>query len=163
MVKKEGGHFTGSPIVPFGRLAASFKKVLPVFPCHDIGGRRLREDSWTSTATWTMDYRWVGYTVFELKDEAKKEEKEKPASTKNDGGEDESDKRKKEQWSADYGEQPSSSMASVGASVTYAPTINVSVNVDGRRVTTSMRLPRQSHASSLDGFELVSEDEKSWP
>ena len=48
-----------------------------------------------------MDYRWVGYTVFELKDEAKKEEKEKPASTKNDGGEDESDKRNKEQRSVE--------------------------------------------------------------
>ena len=72
-----------------------------MFLCHDIGGRRLREDSWTSTATWTMDYRWVGYTVFELKDEAKKEEKEKPASTKNDGGEDESDKRNKEQRSVE--------------------------------------------------------------
>ena len=49
---------------------------------------------------------------------------------------------------------------SVGPTITYAPTINVSVNVDGRRISTSMRSPRQSQASSLGSFDLVSEDEE---
>ena len=29
----------------------------------------LREDSWTSNHAWSMDYRWRGFTIFELNDE----------------------------------------------------------------------------------------------
>ena len=34
-----------------------------------ISNRRLREDSWTSNHAWSMDYRWRGFTIFELNDE----------------------------------------------------------------------------------------------
>lgn len=34
-----------------------------------IGNRKLREDSWTSNHAWSMDYRWRGFTIFELNDE----------------------------------------------------------------------------------------------
>ena len=133
-----------------------------VFPCHDVDGRRLREDSWTSAATWTMDYRWVGYTIFEIKDEAK-EEGQHYETRRRDHGQERHDPKEREAEQVSGHGQPSSSTASVGASVTYAPTINVSVNVEGYRVSTSRKSPRRSHAPSLGSFELVSEDEDQWP
>ena len=142
------------------------KRYSLVFPCDDVTERRLREDTWTSTSTtWTMNYRWVGYTVFELKGPMEDQESRGEPANRSSQGEDEAREQGASQR-RDYSHQensanlPASSGTSMGASVTYAPIINVSVNVDGRRVTTSMTSPRRSQAPSLGSFELVPEEEE---
>ena len=107
--------------------------------------------------------------MFEIKDEAEQEGQRQ--ETRRQGGDQDQHGRKEKDKGQASGfiqepaktVQPDSSTSSVGASITYAPTINVSVNVDGRRVSTSRKSPRRSHASSLESFELVSEDEDLWP
>ena len=103
--------------------------------------------------------------MFELKGPMEDQESRGESANRNSQGEDEARGQGSSQR-RDYSHQknsanlPASSGTSMGASVTYAPIINVSVNVDGRRVTSSVKSPRRSQASSLGSFDLVSEDEE---
>ena len=132
--------------------------------------RELVTDSWSGSNSWTKDFKWKGFTIFELKNvdvsdqpSAGSASESKPAV--------QPDKR-----SSGYAESSASSRDQTGLgfglSSAGAPVFNVNINVnttvtggttESRVVTSAAPIPDpipESEQSGSSDFEFVSEDVK---
>ena len=133
--------------------------------------QEVQSDTWDGATSWTKDFRWKGFTVFELKpaDDLQGQSSTSGASVLG---------TEVESGSKSYGTSTSSKITqdrtgiNSGASLTSAPVFNVNIHVtttvtDGRIETRteqpSARLvnpDKEDDQSDLSDFEFVSEDEK---
>lgn len=135
------------------------KRTSVVYPVDGRTERCIKHDQWTSSS-WTMNYRWVGYTVFEIVDE------EEIELTGTQQVPNQSSSSTTFSSTAASGVEPPMPARNVdgyeGHSVVVnnQPVIHVTVTVSGRdRPFSEEPAVATSLDSSRGSFEMVSEDE----
>ncbi len=127
-----------------------------------ITTRRLREDQWMKPTSWTMDYLWVGFTIFEIE---KEEAPTTPLPSQAASSTRPTDPTTEGQVRAGERDDLSSrslSYAPVVQNTSHGPILNVTVNLHGIsspvEVHHSTMTTADTAESDLDDYELVLEE-----
>lgn len=125
--------------------------------------RSVHEDSWTSNHAWSRDYRWRGFTIFELKEEGVHPRQD--ATTYASGSYEGSREPDRSRGGYSGGPEtftpllrPSEAMSSTPSAqsslVVQAPLVQLSVHVAGSDVTVHRNSPPSEDDGSSD-YELI--------
>ena len=129
-----------------------------VYPANDRFNRRLREDEWMKPTTWTMDYLWVGFTIFEIeKDEAPTSQPSQAASSM--GPRDPTTEGQARTGDGDELSSRNLAYAPVMQNTSHGPIVNVTVNLHGISSPVDVHHSTMTSAdtaeSDLEDYELV--------
>ena len=125
--------------------------------------RSVHEDSWTSNHAWSRDYRWRGFTIFELKEEGVYPRQD--ATTYASGSYEGSREPDRSRGGYSGGPEtftpllrPSEAMSSTPSAqsslVVQAPLVQLSIHVAGSDVTVHRNSPPSEDDGSSD-YELI--------
>ena len=128
-----------------------------VYPANDRFNPRLREDQWMKPTSWTMDYLWVGFTIFEIeKEEAPTTQLPSQAVSSMRSNDPTTEGQ------ARTGESRNLAYAPVMQNTSHGPIVNVTVNLHGIsspvEVHQSTMTTADTAESDLDDYELVLEE-----
>ena len=122
-----------------------------VHPANDRFNRRLREDDWMKPTTWTMDYLWVGFTIFEIeKEEAPTTQPSQAASSM--GPRDPTTEGQARTGDGDELSSRNLAYAPVMQNTSHGPIVNVTVNLHG------ISTPVDAHHSTMTSADTAESD-----